>query len=199
MPNVYDFDNTIVCRDSGQAFISFCIERYRWRMLRFLPGFLVTVLRFDRDRRRGRPVKGEFFAFTRMLPDVDAQVRLFWRTHADTLLKPWYLAQKRPDDIVVSCSPEFLLRPLCDQLGVRLVCTRFDTRRGRVLGWSCYGDEKVRRLREAFGDIEINEFYSDSVTDAPLAALAKRAFLVTGDVRAPWPEEGDYPKRGWYN
>ena len=186
MPNVYDFDNTIARFDSGSAFVLFCLRRHPG-LLRFLPRAVAQLVRFAGKRHKG-PAKGEFYRFLRALPDWREEVRLFWQAKAGPMLQPWYLAQLRPDDIIISCSPDFLLRPLCDQLGVRLIATRVDTGTGRLEGFSCYGGEKVRRLREAFGAIEIREFYSDSLSDAPLAALARRAFLVRGDERATWPE-----------
>ena len=193
MPNVYDFDKTIVYPDSGRAFLRFCYRRHFLRMLLYSPAIVAQSLRFAVNRRRGLPAKGDFYGFIRSLPDWREEVRLFWEAHADTMLKPWYLAQKRPDDIVISCSPDFLLAPLCEQLGVRLVCTRVNTTTGRLEGYSCYGAEKVRRLHEAYGDLEIGKFYSDSLSDAPLAALARRAWLVEGDERVPWPKERSTP------
>ena len=185
-PNVYDFDNTIAGFDSGSAFVLFCMRRHPG-LLRFLPRAIAQLIRFA-GKRHKEPTKGEFYQFLRALPGWREEVRLFWQAKAELMLKPWYLEQLRPDDIIISCSPDFLLWPLCDQLGVRLLATRVDTDTGRLEGFSCYGEEKVRRLREAFGAIEIGEFYSDSLSDAPLAALARRAFLVRGDERAVWPE-----------
>ena len=187
IPNVYDFDKTIVYPDGGFTFIQFCLRRHP-RLLRYLPRLIAELTRFAVLHRRDAPFKAEYYGFLRALPDLQGEVHLFWETKAGELLKPWYLAQLCPDDIIVSCSPEFLLRPLCEQLGVRVVATRVDTERGCLEGFSCYGAEKVRRLHEAFGALEIGEFYSDSLSDAPLAAMARRAWLVKGDERTPWPE-----------
>jgi len=187
MANVYDFDKTVVYPDSGAAFFGFCLRRHPG-LLRYLPLTLAALLNFVVKHGRGAPFKAEYYHYLRGLKDWREEVRLFWETQSDKLLKPWYLAQLRPDDIIVSCSAEFFLRPLCDQLGVRLVGSRVNPDTGRLEGFSCYGEEKLRRLREEFGDVEIGEFYSDSLTDAPLAAVAQRSFLVKGDERMPWPE-----------
>ena len=186
LPNVYDFDKTVVYPDGGATFLQFCLRRHP-ALVRYLPDLLSELFRFA-TRGHDGPFKGEYYAYLRGLKDIPGEVRLFWKAKAGAMLKPWYLAQLRPDDIIVSCSPSFLLQPLCEQLGVRLVSTHVDIETGRLESFSCYGREKVRRLREAFGsDIEIGEFYSDSTSDAPLAALARRAFLVKGDQRLPWP------------
>ena len=103
------------------------------------------------------------------------------------VFRPWYLAQKQPDDLVVSASPEFLLAPACRRLGIRPpIASRVDARTGRYTGLNCKGAEKVSRFREQYPDAEIGQFYSDSRSDAPLAHLARRAFLVRGDSYTSW-------------
>ena len=187
MPNVYDFDKTVIYPDSGFMFFKFCLRRHPLRLMHHLPRLGLELLRFARKRRNGSP-KGDFYVFLRSLPDWREEVRLFWEQNADKLLKPWYLAQKRPDDIIISCTAYFLLEPLCKQLGVRLLATQVCLEKYRLQGVSCYGKEKVRRLREAYGDIEVDEFYSDSLCDSPLAEIAKQAWFVIGDERLPWPQ-----------
>ena len=44
----------------------------------------------------------------------------------------------------------------------------------------------MRRLHEAYPEVQIAEFYSDSRSDSPLAELAERAYLVHGQERTPW-------------
>ncbi|MCL2299825.1 MAG: haloacid dehalogenase-like hydrolase [Firmicutes bacterium] len=189
LPNVYDFDKTIVYPDGGATFFFFCLRRHP-ALLRFLPGQILALLRFVMRHGREAPFKAEYYRYLRGLRDWREDVRVFWETQSAKLLKPWYLAQLRPDDIIVSCSAEFFLRPLCERLGVRVVGTLVDTETGLLEGYSCYGPEKLRRLREAFEGLEIGGFYSDSLSDAPLAALARQAWLVKGDKVTPWPEGG---------
>jgi len=188
MPNVYDFDKTVVYPDSGAEFFRFCLRRHP-ALLRYLPRLVLELLRFAVRHGRAAPFQAEYYHYLRGLPDWREEVRLFWEAKAGAMLKPWYLAQLRPDDIIVSCSAEFFLRPLCEQLGVRVVGSRVNPETGRLEGFSCYGAEKARRLREAFEGLEIGDFYSDSLSDAPLAVLARRAFLVKGDTVTPWPSK----------
>jgi phosphoserine phosphatase len=184
MLNVYDFDHTIAYFDSGFAFFGFCFRRHPLRLLRWLPRQVVELLRFAAKRKRGSP-KGNFYLFERSLPDWQAEVAAFWARYADEKLKGWYLAQKQGDDIIISCTAEFLLRPICDDLGVRLIATTLDDSFSLV-GCSCYGEEKVRRLRDEYGDVQVAEFYSDSHADTPLASIAQQAFFVQGDDITPW-------------
>ena len=117
---------------------------------------------------------------------MDALVAEFWRKNA-ARVKSFYLEGRRPDDIVISASPEFLLRDICTELGVGLlIASRVDPQTGGYDGDNCHGEEKVRRLYEAAPDAAIGEFYSDSRSDEPMARIARRAFLVKGDRITDW-------------
>jgi len=186
MPNVYDWDETVVYPNSGVTFVAFCMWRHN-ELLRYMP-HIAKCLLYHRIKARGKkPFRAELYTFMRDIPDWEEEVRLFWELKADTMLRPWYLAQKRPDDIILSDSAEFLLRPICKRLGVRLAATPVDPLTGLLTGPDCYGPEKLRRLRADFGAVEVEEFYSDSLHDAPLARAAKCAWLVEKDERKPWP------------
>ena len=145
-----------------------------------------AAVRYALGRTAKEAFKEAFFSFLQGVPDADAWAEDFWRTH-ERRFRPWYLAQKQPDDLVVSASPEFLLAPACRRLGIRPpIASRVDARTGRYTGLNCKGAEKVSRFREQYPDAEIGQFYSDSRSDAPLAHLARRAFLVRGDSYTSW-------------
>ena len=131
-------------------------------------------------------VKERFYRYLRHVPDVREEVERFWLTH-DKNLKDWYFAQKREDDLIISASPEFLLEPLMKRLELTMIASRVAAETGIYEGLNCHGEEKVRRMRELYPEAEIDGFYSDSKSDTPLAKLARNAYLVSGDVRSPFP------------
>ena len=49
---------------------------------------------------------------------------------------------------------------------------------GDYIGENCYGEEKVNRFYKEYPNGVIDEFYSDSDSDLPLAKLAKVAYKV---------------------
>ena len=110
----------------------------------------------------------------------------FWEENRHRLAK-WYLRQKRSNDVIISASPEFLLRPICDELGVRLIGTRMDKHSGKISGENCHDKEKVRRFYEEFPGACTEEFYSDSLSDTPMAEIAQRAYIVRKEKLSPWP------------
>ena len=46
------------------------------------------------------------------------------------------------------------------------------------MGENCYGEEKLKRLKQEYSDFIINEFYSDSLSDSYLAEISKKSFIV---------------------
>lgn len=181
--NVYDFDKTIFRGDSTARFYRFCLRRTP-RMLKRLPRLAFeALLVLPRDKTR---FKQSMFGFLRDLDDPERAVTEFWQQNRRRI-KPFYLEKRRADDIIISASPEFLLRPILTELGVtRLLASPVDIHTGLYSGENCHGREKVRRLRQAYGNVEIDEFYSDSHADDPLAEIAKSAFCVKGDRILPW-------------
>lgn len=183
--NVYDFDKTIYDGDSTVDFYLYCLSRHP-KLVIYIFGqawsfFLRTIGRIDTTE-----LKERFFAFIQGLPDLDNLVESFWGLQKPKI-KVWYLKQKRPDDVVISASPSFLLTPVCQWLEVAPpIATELDITSGKILGVNCKGEEKVRRFFERYPKAVIRRFYSDSLTDAPLATLAEEAFLVQGDRTIPW-------------
>lgn len=182
--NVYDFDKTIYEGDSTRDFYRYCIRKNK-KVLLALPRTAVCGAAYLAGRCDKTAFKEVFFEFLRYLEDPHAMVESFWKIHAPKI-KAFYLRQKRPDDVIISASPEFLLQPVCR--GVTLIGSRVDAKTGVFSGKNCYGPEKVLRLMERFPGAAVEEFYSDSLSDAPLAALAEKACFVQGEKLIPWPE-----------
>ena len=183
--NVYDFDNTILRGDSSARFFSWCLL-HRPRMWLDIPGQALNGLLFLLKARPKQAFKQRMFRYLTLIGDVDAAVEAFWAANFKRV-KGWYLEKHRDDDAVISASPEFLIRPACLRLGIRRVIgSPVDKRSGRFQGPNCHGREKVARFRARFPGQAIDEFYSDSRSDAPLAELAKRAWLVKGERLEPW-------------
>ena len=182
--NVYDFDKTIYPGDSALHFWLFCLRRHP-AVLRSLPRAGWTALRRlgAGDGKTG--TKQAFFAYLRALPDTEEEVRLFWDRHIGRIY-PWYLAQKREDDVIISASPAFLVEEACRRLGVTCIASRVDPRSGAFDGANCWGEEKPRRFAAAYGNAKIDGFYSDSLSDEPMMALADRAFVTKHGKAQPW-------------
>ena len=182
---VYDFDKTIYDGDATAHFFRHCARRYPRIALDFLFGSCWYFVGMGLGLIEKTRAKGRFYRFLRFVPDIEAELSAFWAGHAHRI-KRWYLETHRPDDLIISASPTFLLEPICQTLRVELIASLVAPRTGKTLGPNCHGEEKVKRMRAVCPDIRIETFYSDARSDAPLAALAEDAFLVKGKRIAPW-------------
>lgn len=185
--NTYDFDQTIFQPDSSYCFVMFCLKRHPRAVLRSLPRTIGTGVRVMCKKADTKELKERVFSFLSAIEDVDREVAEFWASHKGNL-EPWYLSQKEPEDLIISASPEFLLKPITDELGVRLIATRMDKNSGKITGENCHDEEKVRRFRAEYPDAVPARFYSDSLSDAPMARISERAFLVDKGRIVPWRE-----------
>ena len=186
--NVYDFDKTVFYPDSSVTFFRYCLRKYPGAVLHDLPGILSAALRYAFGAIGAKALKEKLFAYLRFLPDPVKTVESFWDEHVSGM-ENWYLEQKRPDDLIITASPEFLVGEAGRRLGVEVIGTRMDIRSGRIEGENCHDTEKVRRFRTVYPDAEIDEFYSDSLSDSPLAELAGKAFLVKKGNLSDWRTE----------
>lgn len=184
--NCYDFDKTIFNPDSSVLFTCYCAAHHPLAMLHAVPPVVNYGIKYLLKKTDFSTLKEKSYVFLKYLKDVDGDVNRFWEKRSSRIEK-WYLAQKRDDDIIISASPEFLLRPVADMLKVRLIATKIDKHTGKMDGLNCKGAEKVKRLRLECPDAVVDDFYSDSLSDTPMAEVAKRAFIVNKSDLRPWP------------
>ncbi len=187
--NTYDFDQTIYRRDSSVDFYLYCLRRFPHLVLPTIPKSLVAALAYKRGKTDTKRLKEQLFSFLPGL-DAEAEAERFWQTHESGIGR-WYLEQKQDDDLILSASPEFLLRPIARRLGAALIATPMDPATGKILGKNCHDAEKVRRFYEAYPGAHTERFYSDSLSDTPMARLADEAFLVKNAKPGPWPNRGE--------
>ena len=183
--NAYDFDNTVFRGDSTARFLAFLLRK-KPTLTRYVFVWAAAAAKYVLRMTDKTRMKQKIYSVFSRVEDIDALVEEFWKKNAPRV-KSFYLEGRRPDDVVISASPEFLLRGICSDLGVGLlIASRVDPLTGGYDGLNCHGEEKVRRLREAAPDVTIGEFYSDSRSDEPMARIAKKAYLVKGDKILDW-------------
>ncbi len=184
--NTYDFDKTIFYPDSSACFYKFCLKKHPAAVISTLPKTLVKTVKYLAKKISTKELKEQLFSFLADIPDPDKAVKEFWDENMAGI-GDWYMAQKKDDDIIISASPYFLLEPVCSKLGVRLIATPMDRKTGKILGKNCHDSEKVRRFYEEYPDARTENFYSDSMSDSPMAEIADNAWLVTKHKLSPWP------------
>ena len=182
--NVYDFDKTIYADDSSVDFYKFNLKRNP-KLAKYWPQQAKAALDYKRNKITKTEMKSIFYRYFQDVDNMEQTILDFWEAHEHKLMD-WYLHQKQDSDVIVSASPEFFLKPICDKLGVHLIASDVDPLTGQNLQENCYGVEKVKRFESEFDLKDMDDFYSDSYSDDPLAQYAKRAFMVAGTNIKPW-------------
>ena len=184
----FDFDGTLTVRDSFTQFL-------RWRagpggwfkgLARMTPDLAV----YTRDRDRGRLKAASVREFLRSVPrvqleeDAEAFAGQVWpgflRYDALACWKDW--GARGAYRVIVTASPETTVAPFARRLeadallGTPLMYDAADRVTGAFAGPNCRGEEKVRRLRAAFGaDMKLAAAYGDTSGDTEMLAIAAEA------------------------
>lgn len=187
--NVYDFDKTIYHHDSTVDFFFYQLRKNPL-LIRYLPkqrlGFLLYFMKIINKTE----MKNYFYSYLKGVKNIDKEVEIFWDSHIKGINK-WYLKQHRDDDIIISASAFFLVNEACRRINItRVICSEVDQYTGEVTGLNCNGEQKVVRFLEAgYDKDDIEEFYSDSYGDTPMALLAKKSYLVKGQQLLEWEKD----------
>lgn len=185
--NVYDFDLTIFHPYSISSFVFFCMHRHPKLYFKYFPKVLKSGFGYIFGKQSKNHVSAKFFSIVRYLDNPDEDIALYWKKYEKNI-SSWYLKQKRSDDLVISASPEYLLKPICDKLGINLVGTIVDKESGVMIGNVRLAREKAKYIIDQDMPL-IENFYSDSLRDTPAALLAEHAYLVKDHAQTvvPWP------------
>lgn len=178
--NLYDFDNTIYNGDSSTHFFFYSLKKYP-RIIKVVPKIISYALKYKLNKCSKTEMKEVIFSFVKYIPDIDTHIDSFWNTHKKNI-KKFYMETKHDKDVIISASPEFLLKSITEELGVKLLIgSKVDKKTGKFTGLNCHGEEKVVRLNKELKKYKVMSAYSDSFSDIPILKLAKKQYLVKGN------------------
>ena len=184
---IYDFDHTIYDGDASVDFYLYSVL-HQPSLLKYVPYQGWHILLYILGLHSRKAFKERFFVFLKSLKNTDKAVDKFWQRNARKI-KGWYLSRDHSSDVIISASPDFLLRPMSDTLGVHaLIATNMDRKTGTINGENCRGEEKVLRLERELGKIKVESTYSDSLSDMPIFNLANNAYVVRNNSLTPLKE-----------
>ena len=185
--NVYDFDGTIYHPDCFIGFAFWCMRRQPALWVTYFPKALRSLIRYKKRKIPRYRMMREVFSVLGKIRDFDVQIERFWDRH-ERNISAWYLAQKKPDDLIISASPACVINPAARRLGVRCVATEYDREYGVFVDNLMCAKGKARYIIDHDFPV-IEHFYSDSLADTPLALCAEHAHLVTDKAQKvnDWP------------
>ena len=179
MINAYDFDETIYDGDSSVDFYLYCLKR-KPSIIIMAPIQIYGALLYFLKIKNKDFMKERIFSFLKMIKNIDDYIEDFWIKHKKNI-KEWYLKQKKKTDVIISASPEFLLKPLEKELGVdRIIATKVNKYTGKFESRNCHDYQKIKRYEaEMRRKNDIKRFYSDSIkSDKAMFEYALEAYLV---------------------
>lgn len=176
MINAYDFDGTIYDGDSSADFYFYCLKRNKKVLLQLPVQFIGTILYILKIYNKTK-FKEKVFSFLKRIDDTDEYVKDFWKENKKNI-KEWYFKQKESTDVIISASPEFLLKPLEEEMNFKVIATKVNKKTGEFESLNCHDFEKIKRYEELYNK-KIKRFYSDSIkADRPMLEYAEEGYLV---------------------
>ena len=180
--NVYDFDNTIYDGESAVDFFFFCLKK-DITLLRLLPLLLIKLVKYKMCLITIDELKTYVEKYAKDLLDdfenLDEVLTEFWKKNFKKI-KPFYLNQKKEDDILLTATFGFLIKIPVKELGIKtVISSEIDTKTGELLRL-CYREHKPELLKKHITESEKICFYTDSMNDKSMIDLADEAYLVKG-------------------
>ena len=177
--NVYDFDKTLFWGDSEDRFFDFLEQKkgYAFHVARFhFYEFLADHKLIRKTWARQRQYR--VLIRINKKDNLDRLLEEYW-DEVEQYLMPWYEAVKRPDDIIASGTPRFIMEPILRRMGLKnLVATEMDTRTGRITGHFAVAEGKLENYLKQYKKEDMENFYSDAYSDHFLADIAEHAYIV---------------------
>ena len=186
--NVYDFDGTIFYSDCSIGFARWCLNRHPKLWVTYFPNLMKSLILYKTGKIPNHKLQRKMFSYLTQIDDFDEQIERYWDKYENEI-SAWYLSQKKPDDLIISASPACIIGPIAKRLGVNYVASEFDREFGVFLNNLMYAKEKAKYIID-HGFPMIENFYSDSLADTPLALCAEKAHLVTDHASTviDWPD-----------
>ena len=184
----FDFDGTITRDDSLLEFIAYVVGFKRFfrgilKLSHILLGYKLGICSNNFTRRK---LMVHFFGGM-SVDKFDKICKKYSTTHIEDIIKFEAMAKIKEyiangdKVVIVTASLEDWLIPWCEENGLELLGTKIEKKggvvTGEILGFNCYGEQKVVRIKETY---DINKFekiiaYGDSRGDKEMLEFADEA------------------------
>lgn len=194
---LFDFDGTLCKKDSFTGFIFYALSKRHivkqgLKLLPWIQAYYLNVYPAHAMRPK---------LFYGMFKDTDyAEIQKIAEEYAQHLIQeldPKFMQQLqlhqalRHDVVLVSASIDLYLKPLCQLLGIDLICTETEVRESRLTGHyqsaDCSRMEKKKRISLQYPIAEYASIYAygNSEEDLEMFSLAQYTYMVGRDQKLP--------------
>ena len=182
----FDFDGTLSIRDSYTTFLRWRVGDAVWAatMVQLIPAMVRYLV--DRDRGAIKAASVDLFLKGTSRQKIDSEAERFAESVFEKFMRPDALAKweewgkKGVHRVIVTASPETTIAPFARRLKAdNLIGTKFefdtdDKLTGRFTTPNCRREEKVRRIKEVYGEnVRILAAYGDTSGDEQMIAAAE--------------------------
>ncbi len=181
---VFDFDNTIYDGESIMDIFLYFFKKDTKTIIKIAPKFIRDFIRYKLDKitvQEAMESYGKAFKeYCQKYDNINAEFERFWDLNQHKV-KQIYFDIQSDEDIVVSGCPYCLLKIICDRIGIKhYIGSDIDPVKGEINS-ICYKEHKLEVFRSVYGDVQIDDFYTDSMADKPMMDISKNVFMVDGD------------------
>lgn len=175
---IYDFDGTIYNGDSGVDFIKFSFLRKPFQVTNCIIKTFFKFLKYKRGKIEFKEVKETLFSFVKNINNLDNYIAKFIQKNKSKI-KEFYLKQKNKNDVIITASLDFYIKPLCHSVGIKkVIATKYDVSNGKIIGSNCRGKYKEEVILKRFNKMNIDAVYTDSIMDEPMFKYASDVYIV---------------------
>ena len=194
---LFDFDGTLCKKDSFTGFIFYALSKRHivkqgLKLLPWIHAYYLNVYPAHAMRPK---------LFYGMFKDRDyAEIQKIAEEYAQQLIQeldPKFMQQLQlhqalgHDVVLVSASIDLYLKPLCQLLGIDLICTETEVLESRLTGHyqsaDCSRMEKKKRIAQQYPIAEYASIYAygNSEEDLEMFSLAQYTYMVGRDQKLP--------------
>ncbi|MCR4615014.1 MAG: haloacid dehalogenase-like hydrolase [Clostridiales bacterium] len=179
--NVFDFDNTIYDGESAVDMFKLFMKHHP-ALIKYTPNVVRAVVNYKRGKISIDDVFKDYGGFIeeiwQSMDDVEEILtKEFWQKNGKKI-RPFYKDIHTDNDIVVSASPELLLREQCLRMGIKdCIGSQMDLESKKII-FPCFRENKVKAFRMKYPDEVIENFYTDSHNDKAMMDISKNVYLV---------------------
>lgn len=183
----FDFDGTLTIRDSFTEFLRWRAGPGAWALglVKLAPALAAYAKDRDRGRIKAASVREFLHGVDRQTLEAEAAAfaqEVWPRFMRPDALKVWNdWGERGAHRVIVTASPTTTVIPFARKLsaeallGTEFVFDADDRITGGFAGPNCRGEEKVRRLKAAYGeDMALTAAYGDTSGDTEMLAMAQQ-------------------------
>ncbi len=177
---VFDFDNTIYRGESSVDLALFMIKNNK-KILLYLPSIFVNMIKYKlclvKKEKLIKKINNFMSAVIFDRKELLELVERFWSKKIHKLDRKM-LKRINRDDVIITAGPDFLIHGIKKLLNTNnIISSEIDEVKNKMKYFN-FGDNKVKRYKELYGDKRISCLFTDSYNDRALMDISDKVFIV---------------------